>query len=86
MEAKIFSYKVDGVKLETVNDHLKISGSFDRKAIITQLKDAIKNENFKVDEHSLDYKIVDGQLYIEGLVIENQGSRSIGFMSGNSIK
>jgi anti-sigma28 factor (negative regulator of flagellin synthesis) len=82
MEAKIFSYKVDGVKLETVNDYLKISKSFDRKAIIAQLKDAIKDKNFKVDEHSLDYKIVDGQLYIEGLAVENQESKSIGFRSG----
>jgi hypothetical protein len=82
MEAKIFSYKVDGVKLETVNDNLKVSKSFDRKAIISQLKDAIKDENFKIDEHSLDYKIVDGQLYIEGLAVENQESKPIGFTSG----
>jgi anti-sigma28 factor (negative regulator of flagellin synthesis) len=82
MKAKIFSYKVDDVKLETVNDNLKTSKSFDRKAIITQLKEAIKDENFKVDENSLDYKIVDGQLYIEGLVVENQEPKSIGFTSG----
>jgi anti-sigma28 factor (negative regulator of flagellin synthesis) len=56
MEAKIFSFKVDGVKLETVNEDFKISKSFDRKAIIAQLKDAIKDGNFKVDEQSLEYK------------------------------
>jgi len=82
MEAKIFSYKVDGVKLETVSENLKISKSFDRKAIIAQLKDTLKDENFKVDEQSLDYKIIDGQLYIEGLIVENQEKKSIGFMSG----
>ncbi|WP_158992699.1 hypothetical protein [Mucilaginibacter sp. L196] len=82
MKAKIFSYKVDSVKLEVVNDNLKISKSFSRKAIIAQLKDAIKDEKFKIDENSLDYKIVDGQLYIEGLVVENQEPKSIGFTSG----
>jgi hypothetical protein len=82
MEAKIFSYKVDGVKLETVSENLKISKSFDRKAIIARLKDTLKDENFKVDEQSLDYKIIDGQLYIEGLLVENQEKKSIGFMSG----
>jgi hypothetical protein len=82
MKAKIFSYKVDNVKLEVVNDNLKISKSFNRKAIIAQLKDAIKDENFKIDENSLDYKIVDGQLYIEGLAVENQETKSIGFTSG----
>ena len=82
MKAKIFSYKVDDVKLKVVNDNLKISKSFDREAIITQLKDAIKDANFKVDENSLDYKIVDGQLYIEGLIVENQEPKSIGFTRG----
>ena len=42
----------------------------------------IKDKNFKIDEQSLDYKIVEGQLYIEGLMIENQEQKSIGFMSG----
>jgi len=82
MKAKIFSYKVDGVKLEIVNDNLKMSNSFDRKATIMHLKDAIKDESFKIDEQSLDYKIVDGQLYIEGLMVENQEQKSIGFMNG----
>ena len=81
MEAKIFTYKVNGVKLDTVNDDFKISKSFDRKAIIAQLKDEIMDENFKIDEQSLDYKIVDGQLYIEGLMVENQEQKSIGFIN-----
>ena len=81
MEAKIFSYKVNGVKLDTVNDDFKISKSFDRKAIIAQLKDEIMDENFKIDEQSLDYKIVDGQLYIEGLLVENQEQKTIGFIN-----
>jgi len=81
MESKIFSYKVNGVKLDTVNDEFKISKSFDRKAIIAQLKNEIKDENFKIDEQSLDYKIVDGQLYIEGLMVENQEQKTIGFIN-----
>ena len=82
MKAKIFSYKVDSVKLEVVNDNLKISKSFDREAVITQLKETLKDANFKVDENSLDYKIVDDDLYIEGLLVENQEPKSIGFTSG----
>ena len=82
MKAKIFSYKVDSVKLKVVNDNLKISKPFNREAILTQLKDAIKDEKFKIDENSLDYKIVDDDLYIEGLLVENQEPKSIGFTSG----
>ena len=82
MESKIFFYKVDGIKLETVNDNFKISKSFDRKAIIAHLKDAITDEKFSVDEQSFDYKIVDGQLYIEGLMVENQEQKIIGFVTG----
>jgi len=82
MKAKIFSYKVDDVKLKVVNDNLKISKSFDREAVITQLKETLKDANFKVDENSLDYKIVDDDLYIEGLLVENQEPKSIGFTSG----
>jgi hypothetical protein len=82
MKAKIFSYKVDSVKLKVVNDNLKISKPFNREAILAQLKDAIKDEKFKIDENSLDYKIVDEQLYIEGLMVENHEPKSIGFTSG----
>ncbi len=85
MKAKIFSYRVDDVKLKVVNDNLKISKPFNREAILAQLKDAIKDEKFKIDENSLDYKIVDEQLYIEGLVVENQEPKSIGFTSGKYI-
>jgi hypothetical protein len=46
------------------------------------LKEALADENFKIDERSLDYKIVDGQLFIEGIMVENETPKSIGFMSG----
>jgi hypothetical protein len=80
MQAKIFSYKVEGVRLEPVNDNLQTSEGFDRKRVIEQLKAFFKADNYQVDERTLDYKIVDGQLFIEGLIIEIQEQKSIGFM------
>jgi len=82
METKLFSYRVAGVVLEPVNDKVKLSKSFDRKLLISELKEALADENFKIDERSLDYKIVDGQLFIEGIMVENETPKSIGFMSG----
>ena len=80
MQAKIFSYKVEGILLEPVSESLKTSKDFDRKAIIEELKALFKADNYQLDERSLEYKIVDGQLYIEGLAVENQAPKSIGFM------
>ena len=80
MQAKIFFYKVDGILLEPVSENLKTSKDFDRKAIADELKALFKADNYQIDERSLDYKIVDGQLYIEGLAVENQAPQSIGFM------
>ncbi|WP_121809331.1 hypothetical protein [Mucilaginibacter kameinonensis] len=82
MESKIFSYKVDGVALEPVNDQLSISPVFDRKELLTKLKDLFKDDDYKLDERSFDYKIKDGQLYIEGAVTKHVEAKSIGFMSG----
>lgn len=83
MNSKIFSFKVDGVVLMPFNDNLKLSQSFDRKAVIEQLNEAIKEQNFKIDERTLDYKIIEDQLFIEGVMIENEQPKSIGFLSGN---
>ena len=80
MQAKIFSYKVEGIQLEPVSESLKTSKDFDRKAVIEELKTLFKADNYQIDERSLDYKIVDGQLYIEGLAVENHAPKSIGFM------
>lgn len=82
MKSKIFSFQVEGIVLEPVNDNLKISKPFDRKVVIEQLKELLNTENFKVDERTLNYKIRDSQLYIEGLAVENEEPKSIGFMSG----
>ena len=80
MQAKIFFYKVEGIQLEQVSESLKTSKDFDRKAVLEELKALFKADNYQLDERSLDYKIVDGQLYIEGLAVENQAPKSIGFM------
>jgi hypothetical protein len=82
MDAKLFSYKAEGIILEPVNGQLKLSKNFDRKLLLEQLKDLMQAENFKIDERTLDYKIIDGQLFIEGIAVENQEPKLIGFMSG----
>jgi hypothetical protein len=82
MKSKILSYKVEGILLEPFNDNLKLSKDFDRKELLNQVKEILKEQNFKLDEHSLDYKISDNQLYIEGIATEHQESKSIGFMTG----
>lgn len=82
METKLFFYKVDGIVLEPSNDKFRISNSFNRKELLNEIKELLKQEDFKPDEHSIDYKIVDGQLYIEGLATKIQEQKSIGFMTG----
>ncbi|SDD37170.1 hypothetical protein SAMN05216464_101555 [Mucilaginibacter pineti] len=81
MESKLFSYKVEGIVLEPANDILKVSEPFDRKELLNKIKEVFKDQDFKVEEQSLDYKIIDGQLYIQGLVVKQQELRSIGFMT-----
>jgi len=82
MNAKIFSYKVEGIKLEPRSAQLKISDSFDRKSILDGLKETLKADNYKVDEASLSYKIIDEQLYMQGMAIENEEPKTVGFRFG----
>jgi hypothetical protein len=82
MESKIFSYKVPGIILQPVNDDLKVSPAFDRKALTEQIKEILNQDGFKPDERSLQFKIEEGQLFIQGLAVKEQEARSIGFMSG----
>lgn len=82
MTAKIFSFKVEGVVLEPSSGQLKFSKSFDRKAILEPLKERFASDNYKIDEASLNYKIVDDQLYIQGLAIENTEPKTVGFRFG----
>lgn len=82
MESKIFSYKAEGIILTPVDDQLSISPVFDRKELLSKLKDLFNDDDYKVDERTLDYKIKDGQLYIEGVVTKQVPAKSIGFMGG----
>lgn len=82
MESKIFSYKADGIILTPVDDQLSISPVFDRKELLSKLKDLFHDDDYKVDDRTLDYKIKDGQLYIEGVVTKQVPAKSIGFMGG----
>ena len=79
MNNKIFSYKVDGVKLEPVNENLKLSECFDRKAMLEPLKELFSAENYKIDEASISFKIIDDQLYLQGLAVEIQEPKEAGF-------
>ncbi|AYL96773.1 hypothetical protein [Mucilaginibacter celer] len=82
MDSKIFSYKVDGIVLAPLDEQLSLSPAFDRKALANKLKDIFTGEDYQVDERSLNYKIKDGQLFIEGLVVKKEEAKSIGFMVG----
>jgi hypothetical protein len=82
MNAKIFSYKVPEVALEPQNDHLMVSKSFDRKAILEPLKAILAQENYKIDETSLNYKLIEQQLYIQGIAVQNDEPKTVGFQFG----
>lgn len=84
MNAKVFSYKVEGIVLEPQNDQLKLSQSFDRKAVLEPLKDTFSADNYKLDEASISYKLIDEQLYIQGIAIENEEQKTVGFRFGSS--
>ncbi len=84
MKAKIFSYQVEGIVLEAQDDQLKLSPSFDRKAVLVPLKERFEAENYKIDEASLSYKLIDDQLFIQGLAIENEAPKTVGFQFAKS--
>ncbi|MEO6978803.1 MAG: hypothetical protein ABI113_10515 [Mucilaginibacter sp.] len=46
------------------------------------LKEIFAADNFKIDEASLNYKLIDDQLYIQGLAAENEEVRTVGFRFG----
>lgn len=81
MESKLFSYKAEGIVLEPLNDLLKVSPVFDRKELVEKIKEMLIADGFKPDEHSLQFKIEDGQLFVQGLAVKQQETRSIGFMN-----
>ena len=79
MNTKLFSYKADGVALKPVDEQLKMSESFDRKALLEPLKTLFASQNYKLDEASINYKIIDDQLYLQGLAVEIQQPKEAGF-------
>ncbi|MEZ2334660.1 hypothetical protein AB6735_03460 [Mucilaginibacter sp. RCC_168] len=84
MNAKIFSYKVTGIVLEPLNEQLKLSPPFDRKAILAPLRERFEAENYKIDEGALSYKLIDEQLFIQGVAVENEAPKSVGFQFGKA--
>jgi len=84
MNAKIFSYKVPKIVLQAQTDSLQISPSFDRKAILEPIKEMFSAENYKLDEASISYKLIDEQLYIQGLAVENEEPKTVGFRFGKN--
>jgi hypothetical protein len=83
MNAEIFSYKVPGIALEANTEDLKLRPGFDRKAVLEPLKEIFSVDNYKVDEASISYKLIDDQLYIQGLAVENKESKTVGFRFGS---
>jgi hypothetical protein len=77
-----FSFKVESITLQTVDDTLRTTTSFITKDIIEEINQKLKVQNFKVDESSLRSKYTDDQLYIEGFAVEIQEPKTMGFMSG----
>gem|GEM_PF-2377313 len=69
-------------QLVYVNVFLVFSKSFDRKAILEPLKEIFAADSFKIDEVSLSYKLIDDQLYIQGLAVKNEEVRTAGFRFG----
>jgi hypothetical protein len=84
MNTKIFSFKVEGVALEAQDGQLKLSPGFDRKEVLAPLKERFGADNYKIDEASLSYKLIDDQLYIQGLAAENETLKSVGFRFGKT--
>jgi hypothetical protein len=68
--------------LEAQNEQLKLSPGFDRKEVLAPLKERFEGENYKLDEASLSYKLIDDQLYIQGMAVEIEAPKTVGFRFG----
>lgn len=82
MEAKFFQYRVEGLELQTLNENLKISNSFNKKEMLDKVKSIFKEQGFKIDLTTLDYKITDDYIIITGMAVAEEAPKNIGFMSG----
>ena len=82
MNVKVFSFKVEGIVLNSEDEQLKLSPGFDRKEVLAPLKERFEAENYKIDETSLNYKLIDDQLYVQGLASEKEAPKTVGFQFG----
>ncbi|WP_345954059.1 hypothetical protein [Mucilaginibacter sp. PAMB04168] len=77
-----FSYKVESVTLQTIDDTLRTTSGFITRDIIDAINEKLKGQNFKVDESSIRPKYVADQLFIEGFAVEIKEPKTVGFLSG----
>ncbi|WP_245131741.1 hypothetical protein [Mucilaginibacter straminoryzae] len=77
-----FSYKVEGITLASIDDNLRITKSFETRAITDRINEQLKAQNFKVDETTLRVKYIDDQLFLEGFAVEIKEPKTVGFLSG----
>lgn len=77
-----FSYKVEGVTLEAMDDSLRVTKSFETRAVTDHINEKLKPQNFKVDESTLRVKYTDDQLFLEGFAVEIKEPKTVGFLSG----
>jgi hypothetical protein len=77
-----FSFKVENIQLQTVDDSLRVTGSFVTRDLIDQINKKLRDQNFAVDENSLRSRYVDDQLYLEGFAMEIREAKTVGFLSG----
>ena len=82
MEAKFFQYRVEGIELQTINENLKISNNFNKKELLDGVKAIFKEQGFKIDLTTLDYKITADHIVITGMAVAEEAPNNIGFMSG----
>jgi hypothetical protein len=54
--------------------------------MLDALKENFIAENYKIDDQSLNHKITNGQLYLEGIAIEIQEPKAIGFMGCKEVR
>lgn len=77
-----FSYKVENITLQAIDDTLRTTDSFITRELIDQINEKLKDQKFKVDESSLRPKYLNDQFYIDGFAVEIQEPKTVGFLSG----
>ncbi len=80
MEAKFISYTID-IHLNAVTERIKMSETFNRKELLSEFEDLLKEQQFKIDSATVEFKIIDDQVLITGMAVKDEEPKSIGFMS-----